>query len=107
MAEAHQAVAFQFAVSDEGILFHFQLRPLLSALWRLTRSRYHGIRNTILKGIFPATPLSLLFVSAGVGAMHALHFHPSVDFLSFGPRYSVHAFNVNARIQCECPWEVV
>ncbi|XP_003388199.1 PREDICTED: carnitine O-palmitoyltransferase 1, liver isoform-like [Amphimedon queenslandica] len=87
MAEAHQAVAFQFSVSDDGVLFHVQLKPLALALWRLARSRCQGIRNTILKGIFPATPLSLLFVSAGVAALHATGTHPSIDTIYFGPRW--------------------
>lgn len=92
MAEAHQAVAFQFSVSDDGVLFHVQLKPLALALWRLARSRCQGIRNTILKGIFPATPLSLLFVSAGVATLHATGIHPSIDTIYFGPRYVYNSF---------------
>lgn len=72
MAEAHQAVAFQFAVTDEGISIHFDRTAVKSALRsfvNMYRKRYLKMRTALLKGVFPASPLSLvvaLFVVFGL-----------------------------------------
>ena len=79
MAEAHSAVAFQFTVTDEGILFHIDrsaLQASLKTLFRLFRNRYYNIRRSILTGIFPATPLSLLVVTGGIIGIYATGFDP-------------------------------
>lgn len=79
MAEAHSAVAFQFTVTDEGVLFHIDKRALLASLktlGRIFKSRYYNVRRFIQKGIFPATPLSLLVVAGGIVGLYAAGFDP-------------------------------
>ena len=85
MAEAHQAVAFQFAVTDEGVLLHVDksaVQSALSALFHLIYTRYYRIKTSFLKGIFPATPLSLLVVTGGVFVLYAIGYDPSYGVLS-------------------------
>jgi len=68
MAEAHQAVAFQFAVTEEGQLkFNYNLdgvKLLLQSVWFSARQRYIQFRNAFLKGVFPASPVSLLMITS-------------------------------------------
>ena len=81
MAEAHQAVAFQFAVTDEGISVHFDRSAVRSAadtLARLGIKRFYLMRTSFLKGIFPATPLSLLVVTSSVFGLYAAGIDPSL-----------------------------
>ena len=62
MAEAHQAVAFQFAITDEGVSLHFDKAAVKSALlsfFGAYRQRIERVRTAIYRGIFPASPLSL------------------------------------------------
>lgn len=69
MAEAHQAVAFQFAVTDEGIHVHFDREAVKQALRSfagLFKYRYWRARNAVLKGVYPASPLSLVVILAVV-----------------------------------------
>lgn len=66
MAEARQAVAFQFAVTDEGLKLHVDrsaIRLATSALWRLTRRQVIRTYKKIIQGVFPATPYSLVVVT--------------------------------------------
>lgn len=68
MAEARQAVAFQFAVTEEGIQVQFDRHAVKSAVKALassSRSRYIRASNAVLNqnGIFPASPLSLSLVT--------------------------------------------
>ena len=63
MAEARMAVAFQFAVTDEGVNIHLDKRAalgVLEAAFRSYKRRYYRIRNRLAYGMFPSTPLSLL-----------------------------------------------
>ncbi len=63
MAEARQAVAFQFAVTEKGIRVHLDKNAVKSAA--------KSAKNALLKGIFPASPLSLVAIvvlAACVGA---------------------------------------
>ena len=68
MAEAHQAVAFQFSVTEEGQLkFNYNLdgvKSLLQSVWLSARQRYIQFRNALLKGVFPASPVSLLMIAS-------------------------------------------
>lgn len=67
MAEAHQAVAFQFAITDEGISLHFDKAAVKTALlsfFGTYRRRLFRIRTAISRGIFPASPLSLVVIFA-------------------------------------------
>ena len=72
MAEAHQAVAFQFVVTDEGISFHFDktaVRSALGSFFGLYRKRFVRVRNSFYQGIYPASPLSLALIMAAVFAV--------------------------------------
>lgn len=79
MAEAHQAVAFQFSVTEEGQLkFDYSyegLKLLLLSAWKSACRKYIHFRNALLVGVFPASPISLLLiVSLLVAASYSDHF---------------------------------
>ncbi|XP_066866645.1 carnitine O-palmitoyltransferase 1, muscle isoform isoform X3 [Kogia breviceps] len=65
MAEAHQAVAFQFTVTPEGVDFRLSREALkhiyLSGInsWK---KRLIRIKNGILRGVYPGSPTSWLVV---------------------------------------------
>lgn len=70
MAEARQAVAFQFAVTEEGVKIQFDQEAVKSAVKALVGfgwTRYLRARNAVLNGLFPASPLSLAVVGGAVG----------------------------------------
>lgn len=70
MAEARQAVAFQFAVTEEGIKVQFDrgaVKSAIQALGYFAKSHYLRARTALLNGVFPASPLSLVVVSGAVG----------------------------------------
>lgn len=70
MAEARQAVAFQFAVTEEGVKIQFDHEAVKSAVKALVGfgwTRYLRARNAVLNGLFPASPLSLALVGGAVG----------------------------------------
>ena len=81
MAEARQAVAFQFAVTEEGIQIHFDkeaVKSTIKSLLSFTKSRYLRARRALLQGTFPASPLSLIFFVVLVGSMYAGGWDPSL-----------------------------
>uniref|UniRef100_A0A6Q2WU10 carnitine O-palmitoyltransferase n=1 Tax=Esox lucius TaxID=8010 RepID=A0A6Q2WU10_ESOLU len=65
MAEAHQAVAFQFTITPEGIDLRLSYQALsqiyLSGL-RSWKKRISRMKNRVIKGVYPASPSSWLFV---------------------------------------------
>jgi hypothetical protein len=80
MAEARQAVAFQFAVTEEGIQVHFDksaVKFAVKAFVSFSKSRYVRARNALLNGIFPASPLSLAVAGVGVSGAVALGKDPT------------------------------
>ena len=84
MAEAHQAVAFQFRVTEEGIDVHFDreaIKTALRSLLGLYKSRYVKIRNTLLRGVFPASPLSLVLMLSIVIGVYSIGRDPSYGLL--------------------------
>ncbi|XP_064397263.1 carnitine O-palmitoyltransferase 1, liver isoform-like isoform X2 [Halichondria panicea] len=86
MAEAHQAVAFQFRVTEEGIDVHFDrdaIRTALRSLLGLFRSRYLRLRNTLLRGVFPASPLSLVLVISLVIGAYSIGHDPSYGVIAW------------------------
>ena len=89
MAEAHSAVAFQFAVTDEGVVLHFDKAAIQSAalaVLHILHNRYSRVKTAFLKGIFPATPLSLLVLTSGVLTFYAVGVDPTFGVLSlFSP----------------------
>ncbi|XP_062973116.1 carnitine O-palmitoyltransferase 1, liver isoform isoform X2 [Elgaria multicarinata webbii] len=69
MAEAHQAVAFQFTVTPDGIdlrMSHEALRQIyLSGLYSW-KKKFIRFKNGIITGVYPASPSSWLIVVVGV-----------------------------------------
>jgi carnitine O-palmitoyltransferase 1 len=64
-ALSHQAVAFQFIVSPEGINFHVDNHALEAVFMSGVRSWRNWLiwlKNRIMSGVYPATPASWLFV---------------------------------------------
>uniref|UniRef100_A0A667XQN4 carnitine O-palmitoyltransferase n=1 Tax=Myripristis murdjan TaxID=586833 RepID=A0A667XQN4_9TELE len=65
MAEAHQAVAFQFTITPEGIdlqLSYQALNQIYLSGVRSWKKRVSRMRNSVIKGVYPASPSSWLFV---------------------------------------------
>ncbi|MEE6482684.1 hypothetical protein FKM82_013316 [Ascaphus truei] len=75
MAEAHQAVAFQFTVTPEGIdlrLSHEALKQIYLSGLRSWKKRLARLRNSFITGVYPASPSSWLFVVIAImGTMYA------------------------------------
>ncbi|XP_027450099.1 carnitine O-palmitoyltransferase 1, muscle isoform isoform X1 [Zalophus californianus] len=74
MAEAHQAVAFQFTVTPDGVDFRLSREALkhiyLSGInsWK---KRLIRIKNGILRGVYPGSPTSwLVVIMATVGSSY-------------------------------------
>lgn len=85
MAEAHQAVAFQFAVTDEGIHVHFDkqaVKQALKSFFGIYKYRYAKIRNALLKGVFPASPISLVFLLALIFGLQLAEYDPSYGIVT-------------------------
>ncbi|KAG9475733.1 hypothetical protein GDO78_003900 [Eleutherodactylus coqui] len=69
MAEAHQAVAFQFTVTPDGIdlrLSHEALRQIYLSGLHSWKKKFIRFKNGILTGVFPSSPTSWLVVVVGV-----------------------------------------
>ena len=67
MAEARQAVAFQFAITDEGVSLHFDkgaVKRALGSFFRGHGKRVLRLRAAIYSGVFPASPVSLAVILA-------------------------------------------
>ncbi|KAM5248016.1 carnitine O-palmitoyltransferase 1, liver isoform [Ctenodactylus gundi] len=85
MAEAHQAVAFQFTVTPDGIdlrLSHEALKQIcLSGLhsWKKKLIRF---KNGIITGVFPASPSSWLIVVVGVMSSMYTRVDPSLGMIA-------------------------
>uniref|UniRef100_A0A671QR42 carnitine O-palmitoyltransferase n=1 Tax=Sinocyclocheilus anshuiensis TaxID=1608454 RepID=A0A671QR42_9TELE len=85
MAEAHQAVAFQFTITPEGIDLHLSYQALnqiyLSGL-RSWKKRISRIKNRIIKGVYPASPSSWLFVVIAILATMYMQSDPSMGLIT-------------------------
>ncbi|XP_039365912.1 carnitine O-palmitoyltransferase 1, brain isoform isoform X2 [Mauremys reevesii] len=80
MAEAHQAVAFQFTVSPEGVdlrLSHAALKQVYLAGLRSWKKKITRLRNSLVTGVFPASPASWLVMAAAILASQASRLDPS------------------------------
>ncbi|KAM7178447.1 carnitine O-palmitoyltransferase 1, muscle isoform 1-T9 [Macrochelys suwanniensis] len=102
MAEAHQAVAFQFTVTPEGVdvrLSREALKQIYLSGVASWKKRFARIKNSILTGVYPASPSSwLVVVMATVSSMycridlsmglvyHIRRYLPSCRYLSFQHR---------------------
>ncbi|XP_033909529.1 carnitine O-palmitoyltransferase 1, liver isoform-like isoform X1 [Acipenser ruthenus] len=68
MAEAHQAVAFQFTVTPDGIdlrLSHEALRQIYLSGLHSWKKKFIRFKNGVMTGVFPGSPTSLLVVVVG------------------------------------------
>ncbi|CAM4623188.1 unnamed protein product [Lepidochelys kempii] len=84
MAEAHQAVAFQFTVSPEGVdlrLSHVALKQVYLAGLRSWKKKITRLRNSLLTGVFPASPASWLVMRTAILASQASRLDPSMGLI--------------------------
>ncbi|XP_066523085.1 carnitine O-palmitoyltransferase 1, liver isoform isoform X2 [Hoplias malabaricus] len=68
MAEAHQAVAFQFTVTPDGIdlqLCHEALRQIYLSGLHSWKKRFTRFKNGVMTGVYPGSPSGLIFVAGG------------------------------------------
>jgi len=80
MAEAHQAVAFQFAITEEGISVHCDreaVKSALKAFLGIYTRRYFQAKNALLKGVYPASPVSLLVILFAVVGLYVSGVDPT------------------------------
>ncbi|XP_058271768.1 carnitine O-palmitoyltransferase 1, liver isoform-like [Hemibagrus wyckioides] len=85
MAEAHQAVAFQFTITPEGFdlqLSHQALNQIYISGLRSWKKRINRVKNGVLKGVYPASPASWLFVAVVILATLYGNFDPSMGLIS-------------------------
>ncbi|KAJ6651521.1 hypothetical protein lerEdw1_020856 [Lerista edwardsae] len=84
MAEAHQAVGFQFTVTPEGVEFQLSreaLRQIYLSGISSWKKRFARLKNSILTGVYPGTPSSwLAVVITTVGSMY-LHIDVSMGLI--------------------------
>ncbi|XP_030626166.1 carnitine O-palmitoyltransferase 1, liver isoform [Chanos chanos] len=85
MAEAHQAVAFQFTITPEGIDLHLSHEALhqvyLSGL-RSWKKRIVRLKNCVVTGVYPASPSSWLFVVIAILATMYTRSDPSMGLIA-------------------------
>ncbi|XP_024920583.1 carnitine O-palmitoyltransferase 1, liver isoform isoform X2 [Cynoglossus semilaevis] len=85
MAEAHQAVAFQFTITPEGIdlqLSYQALNQIYLSGVRSWKKRVSRIRNRLIKGVYPASPSSWLFVVIAILATMYMRSDPSMGLIA-------------------------
>lgn len=85
MAEAHQAVAFQFTITPEGIdlqLSYQALNQIYCSGLRSWKKRVSRMRNRVIKGVYPASPSSWLFVVIAILATMYMRSDPSMGLIA-------------------------
>ncbi|XP_072549473.1 carnitine O-palmitoyltransferase 1, liver isoform [Salminus brasiliensis] len=85
MAEAHQAVAFQFTITPEGIdlqLSRQALDQIYRSGLRCWKKRISRMKNGVLKGVYPASPSSWLFVVIVILATLYTQSDPSMGLIA-------------------------
>ncbi|XP_067830625.1 carnitine O-palmitoyltransferase 1, liver isoform-like isoform X2 [Heptranchias perlo] len=85
MAEAHQAVAFQFTVTPEGIdlqLSHNALKEIYLSGIRAWKKKCTRIKNNFVTGVYPASPSSWLFVVLTVIGTMYTRIDPSMGMIA-------------------------
>ncbi|XP_028824722.1 carnitine O-palmitoyltransferase 1, liver isoform-like isoform X2 [Denticeps clupeoides] len=86
MAEAHQAVAFQFTVSPDGIdlqLSHEALRQVYLSGLHSWKKRFIRFKNGVMNGVYPGSAPGLLLVVGGyLGRAKYAQVDPSLGLLS-------------------------
>ncbi|XP_030646787.1 carnitine O-palmitoyltransferase 1, muscle isoform [Chanos chanos] len=85
MAEAHQAVGFQFTVTPDGIDLHLS-REVLKHIYlsgvTSWRKRVIRFKNNILAGVYPASPSSWLIVVIAIMSTMYTRVDPSLGMIS-------------------------
>ncbi|XP_043939347.1 carnitine O-palmitoyltransferase 1, brain isoform isoform X2 [Protopterus annectens] len=84
MAEAHQAVAFQFTVTPEGIdlqLSHEAFKQIYLSGVRSWKKKLARIKNSIITGVYPASPSSWLFVVIAIMSTMFARVDPSMGMI--------------------------
>ncbi|XP_064416529.1 carnitine O-palmitoyltransferase 1, liver isoform isoform X2 [Latimeria chalumnae] len=84
MAEAHQAVAFQFTVTPEGIdlkLSHEALKQVFLSGQRSWKKRLARLKNSFITGMYPASPSSWLFLVIAIMATLYARVDPSMGMI--------------------------
>nr|AFO11022.1 liver carnitine palmitoyltransferase 1 [Tachysurus fulvidraco] len=85
MAEAHQAVAFQFTITAEGIdlqLSHEALRQVYLSGLRSWKKRTVRLKNNVITGVYPASLSSWLFVVIAILATMYTRSDPSMGLIA-------------------------
>ncbi|KAM4845377.1 carnitine O-palmitoyltransferase 1, liver isoform 1-T3 [Thomomys bottae] len=85
MAEAHQAVAFQFTVTPDGIdlrLSHEALKQICLSGLHSWKKKFIRFKNGVLTGVFPASPSSWLVVVVGVVSSSFTRVDPSLGLIT-------------------------
>ncbi|XP_075949741.1 carnitine O-palmitoyltransferase 1, liver isoform isoform X1 [Anarhichas minor] len=85
MAEAHQAVAFQFTVTPDGIDLHLSHQAFTEIYLSGVRSwkkRIIGLKNSVITGVYPASPSSWLFVVIAILATMYTRSDPSMGLIA-------------------------
>ncbi|KAG8522551.1 Carnitine O-palmitoyltransferase 1, liver isoform, partial [Galemys pyrenaicus] len=85
MAEAHQAVAFQFTVTPEGIdlrLSHEALKQIYLSGLHSWKKKFIRLKNGIITGVYPASPSSWLIVVVGVMSTMYAKVDPSLGVIA-------------------------
>ncbi|XP_059893427.1 carnitine O-palmitoyltransferase 1, liver isoform-like isoform X2 [Gadus macrocephalus] len=85
MAEAHQAVAFQFTVTPDGIdlkLSHQALAQIYLSGLRSWKKRFIRLKNSVITGVYPASPSSWLFVVIAILATMYTRSDPSMGLIA-------------------------
>lgn len=80
MAEARQAVAFQFTVTDNGIVIdfnHIGINNVIQAVLHAIRLKWSGFRNALYKSTFPNSGKSYLIIIMFLILMRYLQLGPA------------------------------
>nr|XP_056719890.1 carnitine O-palmitoyltransferase 1, brain isoform [Euleptes europaea] len=84
MAEAHQAVAFQFTISPEGFdlqLSHEALKQVYLSGLRSWKKKINKLRNSFVTGVYPASPSSWLFMVTAILVTQYSRLDPSMGMI--------------------------
>jgi len=89
MAEARQAVSFQFSIAEEGQLkFDYYslegIKVLFLSTWKSTCRKYIYFRNALFVGAFTTSTISLLLIAL---LLVAADYSDRVDVIEFCDRY--------------------
>ncbi|NXH98227.1 CPT1A palmitoyltransferase, partial [Pachycephala philippinensis] len=85
MAEAHQAVAFQFTVTPDGIdlrMSHEALKQIYLSGVYSWKKKFIRFKNGIITGVYPASPSSWLIVVVGVMSTMYAKIDPSLGIIA-------------------------